>query len=703
MAVSGGAFASLGIRPAIGRLLTPADDRLDAGPDGLVAVISYRYWRRQFGGSPDVLGRTIVIEQRRHTIVGVTPREFVGLYVGLPLDVVIPLGTPSREPGSPYVTIMGRLRDGQTVEGVSAALQAIQPAIREATNPYSVSPYREEYPREPFVARAAPAGVSFLERRYGQPLKILLGAVGLVLLIACGNIAMLLLARAMDRQRELGVRSALGASGGRLAWQLGVEGGLLAASGVALGVLFAEWCSRVIVASLSTQAYTVFLDLRPDWRVLAFTSAVGAAAALLFSIAPALHAARSSPMYALRQRGVGQGRRFGFGGATIVVQVALSLILLVGMGLFLKTFWALVSIDAGIEADRVLVVALDAPNTREEEGRRQLYEEVLRALESAPGVAGAGAALAMPGGNSAWTPWIELSDGTALPQGPEGVYANRVSAGWFRTMGTTLLGGREFTPGDRLGAPGVVIVNQVFVERFLKGRNPLGQVIVHRADPDAPGERLEIVGVVERAMYRFLREPPPPTVYTPLAQMPDPLPAHIKLSVRAESLPPAALSRVVSDRILGVERDVSLTFRTLSDQIAAQYSQERLVAWIATILGGLGVLLAALGLYGVAAYAVVRRRAEIGIRLTLGAAPNSVVRLILARIMLLVAAGVACGLIAAAWTTGFIRVLLYNVEPDDAVTLTGASALLLAVALLAAWLPARRAALTNPAGVLKDA
>jgi predicted permease len=515
---------------------------------------------------------------------------------------------------------------------------------------------------------------------------------------------MLLLARAIARQRELGIRIALGATQRRLAWQLSVEGVLLAASGVALGLVFADWWTTFVVASLSTQAYTVFLDLRPDWRVLGFTSALGVGVALLFSAAPAIRATRTDPMDALKQRAAEPTGTFGFGSAVVVVQVAVSLILLVATGLFLRTFWGLVTTDVGFEPDRVLVVQLDAGRgISKEEGRRQSYERILEALETVPGVARAGASLAIPGGTSAWTPWIELPNGATLPQGPNGVYANRVTPGWFETLGTKILRGREFTTSDRVGSAGVVIVNQAFADRFLKDSNPIGRTIVQRSSPDGPRELLEIVGVAENAMYRFVKEPPPPTIYTPLAQVPDPLPATVTLSIRAERVPPQALSRDVAAKIVAITSDAALTFRTLSDQVAAQYAQERLVAWIATIFGGLAVLLAMLGLYGIAAYAVVRRRAEIGIRMALGAAPESVVRLLLARTSVLIAMGVVFGLVGSAWTTQFISSMLHNVEPRDAVTLMGSCALLFAVALIAGWLPARHAARIDPASVLRDA
>ena len=692
---SGGMFESLGLRPALGRLLNHADDQLEAGPDGLVAVISYRHWQQRFGGSLDVLSHSIAIDKRRHRIVGVMPRKFVGLYVGLPLDVVIPLGPPSREPGSPYVAIMGRLKEGQTADTASAALRSQQAHIRDATNPYSVSPYRDDYLREALAVRPAPNGISFLERRYGQPLRILFAVVGLVLVIACGNVAMLLLARAIGRRRELALRAVLGATRRHLVWLVSLEGVLLGAAGVALGLLFAHWGTRLVVASLSTQAYTVFLDLQLDWRVLGFTSAAGVATTFLFSVASALHARRIDPADGLRSRGTAAAGRFTFGNAIVVVQVALSLMLVAGAGLFLRTFWSLASIDVGFDRDGVLVAAVDSKGSRESAAR------MVEALETIPGVRRASASLAMPGANSAWTPWVALSDGTTLPQGPNGVYANRVTAGWFQTMGTPIRAGRDFSENDRRGSRGVVIVNASFAERFLNGP-PLGRTIVVRTRPDGPGEALEVVGVAEDAMYRFVRESPPPTIYTPLAQSPDPMPPAINFSVRADRTADAMLRADVTGRILQVEPNAALSFRTLSDQVTAQYAQERLVARLAAAFGGLAVLLAALGLYGLAAYSVARRRAEISIRVALGAAPARVVRLMLARVAVLIGAGALLGLAGSLWTTRFIRAMLFNVQPGDAPTLILSCALLIAVALTAAWLPARRAARIDPASVLKQ-
>ena len=703
LAASGRMFEALQLRAVIGRMLAPADDVVESGPDGLTAVISHRLWRERFGGSPDVLRRTITIDGRHFTIVGVMPPEFTGLYVGLPVDVVIPLGESGTERRPPYVTIMGRLTADQTPESVTSMLRAMQPAIRATTNPYEVSPYREEYLREPFTVRAAPAGVSFLEGRYGQPLRILLGVAGLVLVIACGNLAMLLVARALARHHELGVRAALGATTHRLAWQLGLECLLLATSGVALGLVFAHWCAGLIVSGLSTQAYSVALDVGPDWRVFGFASAAGFVTVLLFGTPPALYAWRIQPIDAWRMptRGVTRARAFGPGGV-VVAQVAISLILVIATGLFLRTFRALASADVGFEPDRVVIVTVDARKSAFPSERRDiLYERLTEAVAGASRVESAAASLAVPGGNLAFTPWIELPDGTALPQGPTGVYGNRISAGWFETLGTRLLAGRELQRADRPGAPGVVIVNQSFAERFLGTTNPVGRTIVLRSAPDGAREPLEVVGVVENAMYRLIKELPPPSIYMPLAQMSGTLPPGVSLTVRAEALD-AALTRQLAAALLGVDRDLSLTFRTLEDQVSAQYAQERLVARVATIFGALALLLAGLGLYGVTAHAVAQRRVEIGIRLAVGAEPRAVMRLVLVRTMLLVAGGVGLGLMGAVAAARAIRSMLFNVEPGDPATIVGSCALLVAAGALAAWHPARRAARIDPASVLRN-
>jgi predicted permease len=348
------------------------------------------------------------------------------------------------------------------------------------------------------------------------------------------------------------------------------------------------------------------------------------------------------------------------------------------------------------------VVTIDASKSAPAAGERPaLYEHLVESVAAAPGVTSAALSLAMPGGNESWNPWIDLPDGTALPQGPEGVYANRVGAGWFETLGTRLLAGREFNAADRTTSPGVAVVNEAFVRQFFHNERPIGRTILFRADVDDRRQPLQIIGVVEDAMYRFVRESPPPTVYTATTQMAGPMPATVSLSVRTQTAPSAGFSRIIVETIAAVDRDVSLSVRALADQVSAQYAQERLVAQVAAIFGVLAVLLAGLGLYGVTAFAVTRRTLEIGIRMALGATPARILWILLSRMGLLVSAGIVLGSIGSVRTVQTITSMLYAVEPGDRVTFVAAGTLLLAVAALAVWVPGRAAARIDPADVLR--
>jgi putative ABC transport system permease protein len=691
IAISAHAFDTLGVEPAFGRLLTPADTgQADADP---VVVISHSFWQRRFAGSADVLGRTITLDRRLYTIVGVTPRGFIGLNIGLPFDVAIAL---PREPpprpevafSGPYVYVMGRLKRGQNVTAATAALRATQQTIRDNSSLFDVRP--------------AAGGISFLQRRYERPFKALLWIVTFVLLIACGNIAMLMLARTIRQRHELAVRVALGASRGRLLRRSMAESAVLSAIGAACGLVLVPWCMDFVTASLSTQAYTVFLSSTPDWRVFAFAAAASVITTVLFGTLPALRATRVDAMDALKQRRATRGGAFGAGSAVMVVQIAVSMVLVVTAGLLLRTYMAIAAIDVGFEADRVLVAGVDIGRSGvTPQARLNLYERVAAAAEEITGVESAALSLEMPGGNMTRTPWIDLQDGTSLPQGPNGVYEHRVSARWFEALGTRIVAGRGFEEYDRAGAPTVAVINETFARRFLKG-SPLGQTIYERNQPDGPRQPMEIVGVVEDAMYRLLKESPPPTVYKAMAQMEGVLRTSVNLSIRHQEPNTAALSRRLADAIGRVDPEVSVIFRTLSDQVDAQYAQERLVAAVAGFFGALALLLAGVGLYGVTAYIVSGRSFEVGIRIALGAAPMSVVRLLFARVTVLVFVGIAIGVVGSAWAGRLIESMLYGVEPHDGMTFWVAAATVIATTVLAAALPARRAASVAPASILRS-
>jgi predicted permease len=537
----------------------------------------------------------------------------------------------------------------------------------------------------------------------------LLVVVGLVLLIACANIANLLLARATARRHELSVRVALGASRWRLARQLLCESLLLSLGGAAAGLLMATWASRLLVRQLSTQTSTVVLDLSLDWRVLAFTIGVTLATALLFGTAPAWQASAVAPMDAIKEhgRGASSGSSASLASGLVIAQVALSLILIVAAGLFMRTFSALANLHLGFDPARVLIVNVNAQPTRiPQDQRLTAYERIRERVQAVPNVAAAAAAFVTPVSGYAWNNRVVVSGGADLPPRQRLANFNAVTPGWFATFGTSFVAGRDITAGDRPGSPPVIVVNQAFAKRFLEGQSPLHHTVTIGAGRFADPPR-EIVGVVADAVYRSLREPVPPTMYIPLAQFNrdddrTPAPASIAISVRAGNGSPTALTRSVGAAIVNVDPDLTLTFRPLADQVDASLTQERLVAMLAGFFGALALLLAALGLYGVTSYAVSRRRTEIGIRMALGAAPGGVVRLVLSQVTVLVGIGVLVGAAVSLWASKFVATLLYGIEPRDPATLVAAALVLGAVGAVAGWLPAYRASRLDPAEVLRD-
>jgi putative ABC transport system permease protein len=718
---SGAYFETLGVRAILGRTFTPADDRRGGGPEGPVAVISYRWWQTRFGGAADIIGRPLSLNRARFTIVGVTPPGFLGPVVGRAFDVTVPLGTVDLFRDGPenaldsrswwWLDIMLRLKPGQTIEGATRALRGLQPQIREATLPHDWRVQDlETYLRDGFTLVGAAAGPSELRKEYERPLLTLMAVVGLVLFIACANIANLLLARATARRHELAMRRALGASGFRLARQLLAESLLLSAAGAAIGLLFARWGTSLLVAQLSTFRAVVTLDVPLDWRVLAFTAGVTITTALVFGIAPALGAARVDPNDALKQQGrslTGDGRR-GLATTLVIAQVALSLVLVVAAGLFVRTFAMLATVDTGFDRDPVLIVTVDAQHSKTVPiDRAAFFERLRKAAAAVPGVAHAGAAFLTPASGMGWNNSFEGLDAADLPERERVVWFNAVSAGYFKALGTVVLEGRDFTDVDRAGSPRVAIVNQAFARKYIKGPSALGKVFTREGPPGTQKTPLEIVGVVEDAVYRSPREGKPPTIYLALPQSSaasgEPVGPSVNIVVRAAGTgSPMLLSKSLADALTRMEPSLSLTFRPLAEQFDALFVRERLVAVLSAFFGGLALLMAAIGLYGVTAYAVSCRRTEIGVRMALGADAARVVRLVLGRVAWLVGAGVAVGLVLSLWASRFVSSLLYGIEARDAATLAGAAAVLAAIAALAAWLPARHAARIDPAEVLRN-
>jgi len=715
--VSGSFFDVLGTSALLGRTFTADDDRRGGGPAGPVAVISYSFWQRRFAGAADVVGRSITIARVPFTIIGVTPAEFFGPEVGRSYDVAVPIGTEPLLRGkesnldrrsSWWLNVIVRRKDGQSVDAATSALRGVQPVIREATIPQDWRPEdQKSYFIGPLTLSDAAAGVSGLRNRYQTPLTAIMVVVVLVLLIACANIANLLLARVTARRHEISVRLALGASRWRLVRQLLAESLLLSLCGAAVGLLFARWGSQLLVRQLSTSTNTVFLDLGLDWRVLAFTTLVSVLTALLFGVAPALRASRVRPNEALKEqgRGISTDRRFSMSNILVVVQVALSLILVVAAGLFMRTFSSLANLDLGFERDPVLIVNVNAQRlVMEPADRPAFYERLRAAAASVHGVASVSASAVTPVGGSTWQFLVEIPDGPTLPERERVAHVNLVSPDFFKTLGTRVIAGRDLSAQDRRGSPAVVLVNEAFAKKFFNGENPIGKTVRQPPFPGRSGSAHQVVGYVQDAVYRSVRLAVPPTMYLPVAQNPEP-PSSISLSVRAAGGSPALLIKPLAAALGGVNGDLSITFRPLAEQVNASLIQERVVALLSGFFGGLALLLAGLGLYGVTSYAVGRRRTELGIRMALGAEPGEVVRLVLRRVAMLVgmgiALGVGLGILAGATAAKFITGMLYGLQPKDPLTFAAAAVILTLVGALAGWIPARRASRVDPALVLR--
>src|SRR5579864_2835628 len=715
--VSGSYFRVLGVPALLGRTLSETDGARGCGRDGPVAVISYDFWQQYFSGAPDVIGRTLALDGAPFTVVGIMPRGFFGTEVGHSFEVAAPIQDP-RDPGAgPRVNIMARLRPGQPLDSATAALRSVQPQIRAATLPSGLpKAFLDQYLKAAFTLAPASTGLSRLRRRFSRPLVAIMAVVALVLLVACTNLANLALTRAAVRRRELGVRLILGASRWRLVRQLLAESVVLTGAGAAGGLVVASWSARLLVRQLFTsvgysgpQTMTgdVFLNLSMDGRVLSFTVMLTVVTVLLFGLLPALRASRLTPLDAMIDRGSGARRSRGTGPADllIVAQVAISLVVVVAAGLFGRTLATLETRPLGFDRQEILIATIDSQHTAVAPGRREsLYAEVLDAVRRVPGVTDA-ALSSVPLVNSGSTlgqPIQAISGEAPLP--PRGAFSglNLISPGWFRTMGIRLVAGRDVSLEDRLDTPPVVVVNQMFARTFVHGGTPIGRTLTLFL-PGPPPPAVEIVGVVSDTVYGGLRDRIEPTIFLPIAQRDFvwwPFLTSVNLSLRSSLGRPELLTKSVAAAIGTVNGHLALTFHPLTDYVHDSLVQERLIALLSGSFAVVALLLAVLGLYGVTAYAVAGRRVEIGIRLALGAGPGRILRLVLARVFLLLAIGIASGAMVSLWASRFVAALLYDVQPRDPATFTGTAVGLAAVTLLAAWLPARRAARLDPMTVV---
>jgi predicted permease len=710
---TGDVFATLGLQPVIGRFFADGDDRLGASP---VCVISDGFWKRRFAADPRVVGKSITVAGVPFTIIGVAPPGFFGLQSGSDVQVWVPLAMqPLVEPELDrkvnmlaaadhwWVIMIGRLKPGVSVAQAT-------PGLNVVFRPISEQGIRTEGDKPANIPclQLVPAaqGLGRLRRSFSRPLFILMGLVGLVLLIACANVASLLLTRATVRQREICVRLSLGASRGRLIRQLFTESSLLAAMGGALGYLFANWGSHLLLLLISPANRPLSLNLNADIRVLGFTAAVCLLTAVLFGLVPARHAMRIDLTPALKQNtqtSSGFGLRLGLGKALVVTQVAVSLVLLFGAGLFVRTLLNLRRIDPGFDQTNVLVFGVNPTRAGYKESALNSYfSRVQQRLAALPGVISSTASyhMLLNDGRRGGQVWVEgfTPDGT---RGQMNVAVNPTGPRFFATMKIPLLRGRDFSDRDMRNSIRVAVINETFAKRYFVGRDPLGQHVRFASDP--PAATMEIVGVVRDTKYGSLREDMPPTLYHPYPQAND-IP-YMYFELRT-AMNPMALVPSVREAVASVDRNVPLfTVTTVMEQSDELLMYERLFAKLTSFFGLLALLLACIGLYGILSYAVARRTPEIGIRMALGAQRADVLRMVLREVSLLVIAGVAIGvpasLAATRLASSIISELLYGLKGNDGVTIAAAVLVLIVVCLGAGFLPARRATRVDPVTALR--
>ncbi|HKV49756.1 MAG TPA: ABC transporter permease [Gemmatimonadaceae bacterium] len=707
--VSGAFFNVLGVRSVAGRVLGVGDDAPGCGG---VAVVSGGFAAREFGGAAAAVGKVLSLDGHPMEIVGVSDPRFSGIEVGRRADVFVPLcavdlldgpGTLAQR-SRWYLQVVGRAPTGLTEAAVGARIAAASATILDATVPGNWSnSNKTDYLDRTFTVIPAAAGFSELRRQYEHPLWLLLAAVGVVLLIACVNIANLLLARAAGRQREMAIRLSLGAGRGRIIRQLLTESVLLALIGAALGALFARWADSLVVGWISQRQNPASLDLSLDWRVLGFAVGVALVTATLFGVIPALRATRVDPQAAMKAggRGVAGGRRQRMSRPLVAAQLALSLALVTGAGLLVTSFRNLGEVKPGFRPDGVMLVQADFSNAGSKDRLPAMKRDVLDQLRAVPGVQSASASVLTSMSGMGWNDLILIPGFTGHSIDDSLANFNEVSAGFFATTGTKLIAGRAFTPEDGGRSDVVAIVSRTMARHFFGTDNALGRSFrTPVADSSTPP--YEIVGVVEDTKYASLDERTGPIVYLPLGSklgLKD-IPA-VSYELRT-NLPVDAILPSVRDAVSRVSPAIQLDATTFSAQIAATLSRPRLLAILSSFFGGLALVLAVIGLYGTLAYDVARRRNEIGVRLALGAAWRDVVRLVLGDAGRVVVAGIIVGVGLALTSARFVRSFLYGVGPQDVSTLVGAILVLCATALIATVVPAWRAARTNPTDALRE-
>lgn len=709
MWVSGSFFGALDLEPTLGRLLSPADDVKGCGIQG--AVISYGFWQREFGGRADVIGRTVSLDRAAFQIVGITPQTFKGLEVGRKFDVAVPLcseaalhaeGAWSKDATTWWLAAIGRLKSGWGPERAAAQLGSVAPGIFSATLPprYDAA-QKKDYLRFGFRVDPAGTGDSPLRKQYEAPLFVLLAISGLVLLIACANIANLMLTRASMRQQEMALRIALGASRSRIGRQLLVESLVLAVMGTAAGAMLAFLLGKALVMGIGTTQNQIYLPLTPDWRMLAFTTVVALSTCVVFGVAPALQAASAKPSEAMKSAGrtLTEARsRFLLRRGFIVAQMSISLMLVVAALLFVRTFRNLVNMNAGFEQQGILIAGFDswalniAPAARLEY-KRELLEQV-RAI---PGVDAAAETSIVPLTGDGWNEYMNIPE--------RGVHRalvdfSQVSSDYFQTLEIPMLEGRDFDRSDTVNSPPVAIVNRAFTKAFLGNGGAVGHTFRLHHDDATPDTVYRIVGMVGNTRYRDVHEDVVPIAFVSASQdrTPD---LGSTILIRSSEETPVLIAQL-KETAAKKSAEIVLSFTVMRTVVRDELSRERMMAELSGFYGALAALLAAVGLYGILSFSVARRKPEIGIRMALGATRRRILALVLREALVLLGLGVTGGIAMTLAAGRTVQSLLYGVNAADPLTIAAAVAGMAMVALVASLVPAQRAASVQPMQTLRS-
>ncbi|HTQ53902.1 MAG TPA: ABC transporter permease [Bryobacteraceae bacterium] len=714
--VSGTYFQVLGVGAALGRVFTPDDDRTPGGHP--IAVISYRYWLNRFGGSPDVIGKKLLVDGYPITIVGVSRAGFEGTNPGASPQIRIPVMMEAqvnptmgefynlKNRRGRWVNVFGRLKTGVTRKQAQAALQPffhqiLDMEVQQKEFARAAPETKKDFLRMSIELLPASKGDSGLRRQFASPLLVLTALVGLVLLIACANVANLQIARATARQKEVAVRLALGASRSRIMSQLLVENLLLALAGGVGGLALAIWMDRALLAFLPPGGSPLTISTTPDWRILIFTLVISLLTGIVFGLAPALQSTRPNMAGTLKDQvgSIAGGTSVGLRKILVAAQVSLSLLLLIGAGLFIRSLGNLKDLDPGFHTANLVAFSVDPPmNGYKPDRSLDFYRRLRDNLDAVPGVESSGLAIMPVLMGYEWDNSIAVEGFQHKPNDAPDPHMQFVSPGYFKTMQIPILLGRDFRMTDGRDAPKVCIVNERFARRFFKDGLAVGRHIGMGGDPGTKLD-IEIVGVVRDTKYESMRDEVPLEVYEPYHQMQFVLGmyGYVRTTRRPE-LAFSGIRRVVHD----MDPNLPISeMKTLETQMEESLITERLVATLSSGFGMLATLLAAIGLYGVMAYIVAQRTREIGVRIALGARGRDVIVLVMRDVFLLTGIGIAIGLPAAWGLTRMVRAQLYGIQPNDALTIAAATAGIAFVALMAGYLPAQRATRVDPMKALR--